>query len=79
MHTRPDIAYSVGVINRYMERPTVMHYNAVKRIMRYIKGTLHFGLVYTREVGNYLLSGYLDSDLTGSIDDRKSIAGVVFT
>lgn len=37
VHTRPDIAYSVGVVSRYMERPTVLHYNAVKQIIRYVK------------------------------------------
>ena len=52
VHTRPDISYAVGVVSRYMERPTIMHQNAVKRILRYIKGTLQFGLVYTEKGGN---------------------------
>lgn len=41
VNTRPDIAYAVGVVSRYMERPTVLHLSAVKRILRYLKGTLH--------------------------------------
>lgn len=48
VHTRPDIAYSVGIVSRYMEKPTTMHLNVVKRILRYIKGTLNFGLVYRK-------------------------------
>lgn len=40
VHTRPDIAYSVGMVSRYMERPTKIHLNAVKRILRYVKGTV---------------------------------------
>lgn len=40
VHTRPDIAYSVGVASRFMERPTMKHQNAVKRILRYVQGTL---------------------------------------
>lgn len=61
-----------------MERPTVFHMNAVKRILRYVKGTLNYGLVYSKGVGNYLLSGYSDSDLAGNLEDRKSTGGVAF-
>lgn len=53
VHTRPDIAYAVGIVSRYMERPTVLHLGAVKRILRYVKGTADYGLVYTRGTGNY--------------------------
>lgn len=78
VHTRPDIAYAVGIVSRYMERPTELHQNAVKRILRYVKGTMEYGLVYSRGAGNYLLSGFSDSDLAGNIDDRKSTGGMVF-
>lgn len=78
VHTRPDIAYSVGIVSRYMEKPTVLHLEAVKRILRYVKGTLEYGLIYSREVGNYILSGYADSDLAGSVDDRRSTGGMAF-
>lgn len=61
-----------------MERPTVMHLGAVKRILRYVKGTADFGLVYSKGKGNYLLTGYSDSDLGGNIDDRKSTGGMAF-
>ena len=78
VHTRPDIAYSVGIISRYMEKPTVMHQNAAKRILRYIKGTLEFGLVYTKNSDNNILSGFSDSDLSGHMDDRRSTGGIAF-
>ncbi|XP_074360200.1 secreted RxLR effector protein 161-like [Apium graveolens] len=61
-----------------MERPTVTHLTAAKRILRYVKGTLNFGLIYTKGQGNYLLSGFSDSDLAGNVDDRKSTGGVAF-
>lgn len=77
-HTRPDISYSVGIISRYMEKPTMLHQQAAKRILRYIKGTLDYGLVYTKNNNNNLLSGYFDSDLAGHIDDRRSKGGIVF-
>lgn len=72
VHTRPDISYAVGIVSRFMERPTVVHQGAVKRILRYIKGTLEYGIVYKRGTGDYLLAGYSDSDLAGSLDDRRS-------
>lgn len=78
VHTRPDIAFSVGIVSRFMEKPTVMHLNAVKRIYRYIRGTVDFGLVYSKTSGNNVLNGYSDSDLGGHLDDRKSTSGVAF-
>ncbi|KAL8108339.1 hypothetical protein AgCh_024703 [Apium graveolens] len=78
VHTRPDIAFSVGIVSRYMERPTVLHLNAVKRVLRYIKGTTNYGLMYSKNSGNNELTGYSDSDLAGHIDDRRSTGGVVF-
>lgn len=78
VHTRPDIAYSVGIISRFMENPTILHQHAAKQILRYIKGTLKFGLVYTKDGNNNILSGYSDSDLAGHVDDRKSTGGMAF-
>lgn len=78
VHTRPDIAYSVGITSRYMERPTKLHLNAVKRIMRYIKGTTQYGLVYSKDSCNNVLTGFSDSDLGGHLDDRRSTGGMVY-
>lgn len=78
VHTRPDISYSVGVLSRYMDKPIMLHYNAMKRVLRYVKGTLDYGLVNHRKTGNYILSGYSDSDHAGSMDDRKSTTGIAF-
>ena len=78
VHTRPNIAYSVGIVSRYMEQPTILHLNVVKRILRYVRGTLEYGLVSSRKGGNNVLTGYSDSDLAGQIDDRKCTGGMVF-
>lgn len=78
LHTRPDISFSVGVVSRYMERPTKIHLEAVKRIMRYVKGTIHYGLVYSEDSRNNVLNGFCDSDLAGHLDDRRSTSGMVF-
>jgi hypothetical protein len=77
--TRPDLAYSVCLVARYMERPTEIHVAAVKRIMRYIKGTISLGVLYSDEDnGKLLLQGWTDSDYAGDSDDRKSTSGYVF-
>lgn len=78
VHTRPDLAYSVGVVSRFMEKPTSMHLNAAKRILRYVKGTMDFGLIYTKNDENNVVIGYSDSDLAGNVEDRKSTGGMVF-
>jgi len=49
LHTRPDLSFSVGMASRFMEKPTLMHQRAVKQILRYLKGTVDYGLVYTQE------------------------------
>ncbi|XP_074363277.1 secreted RxLR effector protein 161-like [Apium graveolens] len=78
VHTCPDIVYAMGVISRHMERPTIIHLNAAKHILRYIHGTLNLGLVYTKDCGNNLLTGYSDSNLAGNLDDRRSTGAMVF-
>ncbi|XP_045797512.1 secreted RxLR effector protein 161-like [Trifolium pratense] len=77
--TRPDLAYSVCLVARFMDKPTEAHVAAVKRIMRYLKGTLSFGLVYKSKCKTDMkLEGYCDSDYVGDLDDRKSTTGFVF-
>ncbi|KAM2718779.1 hypothetical protein EV1_030652 [Malus domestica] len=67
----------VGLVNRYMENPTTAHLKTTKRILRYLKGTINFGLFYSSS-SNYKLVGYSDSDWVGDSDDRKSTTGFVF-
>jgi hypothetical protein len=80
VNTRPDLAYSVGIVSRFMEAPTMDHWTAVKHILRYIKGTTNFGLAYLREKEKEMveLLGYSDSDQAGDVDDRKSTLGVAY-
>jgi hypothetical protein len=78
IHTRPDLTYAVGYVSQFLERPTEEHLQAVKKILRYITGTLQYGLRYGRQTGTTSLVGYCDSDLTGDIDTRKSTTGALF-
>ncbi|RDX88467.1 putative mitochondrial protein, partial [Mucuna pruriens] len=75
--TRSDIMYAVGVVCRFMEAPTSTHMKAAKRIFRYLKGTLDFGLFYSSS-NEFKLMGFCDSDFTGNVGDRKSTADFVF-
>jgi hypothetical protein len=78
IHTRPDLTYAVGYVSRFLERPTDEHFQAVKKILRYIAGTLQYDLRYWRRTGTTRLVGYCDSDLAGYIDTRKSTTGALF-
>ena len=76
--TRPDIVYSVGLLSKYMEKPKESHWLAAKRILRYIKGTMDFGLLYSYN-NDATLYGYSDSDWGGDQVERKSTTRYVFT
>lgn len=75
--TRPDLMFVVSLISRFMANPTELHFGTAKRIMRYVKGTLEFGIWYQRE-GKSELLGYTDSDYAGDVDDSRSTSGYVF-
>jgi hypothetical protein len=79
VNTRPDLAFSVGYMSRFMEEPHEEHLAAVKQILRYIAGTRNWGLFYARgNGGSDELLGYSDSDMAGDIDGRKSTSGILF-
>ncbi|KAK8931242.1 hypothetical protein KSP39_PZI016333 [Platanthera zijinensis] len=75
--TRLDIAHVVGVVSRFMSNPGKHHWEAVKRILRYLKGTSDFSLCFGGP--KISLHGYVESDMTGDIDSRRSTTEYVFT
>jgi hypothetical protein len=77
VNTRPDLAFAVGIVSRFMEKPTEEHLAAVKRIIRYVSGTIHLGCQFSRG-DDCRLVGFCDSDLAGDIDNSKSTTGVAF-
>ena len=75
--TRPDIAFAVNYVSRFLNNPTSVHWTMVKRIIRYVKGTTTFGLCYKSNV-NLCLSVFSDSDYAGDSETRRSTSGHVF-
>ncbi|WJZ96998.1 hypothetical protein VitviT2T_015634 [Vitis vinifera] len=75
--TRPDIAHAVGVVSKFMSRPRKQQWEAVKWILRYLKGSLDTCLCFTS--ASLKLQGYVDTDFAGDIDSKKSTTGFVFT
>jgi hypothetical protein len=75
--TRPDIAHAVGVVSRYMNNPGKEHWEVVKWILRYLRGTTTHALCFGGS--DTFLQGYVDSDMAGDKDSRRSTTGYVFT
>ena len=73
--TRPNLAFSVNKLSQFLQAPTVARWNACKRILRYIKGTLSYGLLF-RPAQLLTLEGYSDVDWATNLDDRKSVSGI---
>ena len=75
--TRPNILFGARLLSRNIKVPTMTHLKTTKRILRYIKGTLDFGLFYS-PYKVFKLVGYNNSDQAGDTDNRKSDSGFVF-
>ena len=73
--TRPDIAFAVGLLTRFVAAPTEEHLAAGKAVLRYLKGTATLGLCYAGDGG---LSGFCDADFAADRDTRRSTSAVVF-
>ncbi|KAF2320905.1 hypothetical protein GH714_031751 [Hevea brasiliensis] len=72
--TRPDLSYSVNYISQFMHSPTLSHLKYVRRILRYLKGTIHFGLFFKKDT-SLVLSAFSDADWAGCPTTRRSTTG----
>jgi hypothetical protein len=76
--TRPDIQYAVSTLAQFSSNPGKAHYEGIKRVLRYLKGTANFGLVLGNSSDGIDLIGWSDSDWAQDTDTRRSMGGFVF-
>jgi hypothetical protein len=77
VNTRQDICYAVSALSQFMSQPRQIHWVVAKHVLRYLRGTVGYGLRYASSV-DMRLQGYADSDWAGSAVDRKSTSGCCF-
>ncbi|XP_019432572.1 PREDICTED: uncharacterized protein LOC109339568 [Lupinus angustifolius] len=76
-HTRPDLSFAVGNFSQFIAKPTNLHFEGAKRILRYLKGSISAGIFFPAET-DFKIKGYTDSDWAGCPDSRKSVSGYCF-
>ena len=73
--TRPDLAFSVHQLCQFISKPTSVHLEATKRVLRYLRGTLHHGICFSP--GPLSLTAFSDADWAGDPTDRRSTTGLL--
>ncbi|CAM8926395.1 unnamed protein product [Rhodiola kirilowii] len=74
--TRPDIAYAVGKLSRYTSNPSTHHWDSIRLVLKYLKGTMNYGLIYAGYPS--VLEGYIDASRITNLEDHSSTSGWVF-
>ena len=72
--TRPDINFAIGIPSKFMHQPCEGHWNATKRVLKYLKGTQSYGIKYSKVLDFHLI-GYSDSNFDGDKDHGVSTSG----
>jgi hypothetical protein len=72
--TRSDISYTVKKLSQFMLQPTVLHWQSVKKLLRFLKETFHFGVQFQKSIST-TLQAYTNANYAGSRDDRRSTGG----
>src|SRR5258708_7230514 len=82
--TRPDITYAVSTLSRFASRPGTPHVRALKHLLQYLKGSAHYGIIYSHDGGSLMgclkdnIYGFTDSDYAMDPDTHRSVSGAVF-
>ena len=81
--TRPDISCAVAILAKYQKDPGPRHWNAAKKLLRYLAGTRDYGIIYGRDrtedgIPHSICHGWTDSDYAGDLDRRRSRSGYVY-
>ena len=77
--TRPDLSWIVTKLSQHLSKPTVGDWAILKHVLRYVKGTLDYKLMFRKSGSNLRLVGFSDSDWASSEDDRRSTTGYYFS
>jgi len=79
-NSRPDIGFSVGLVSRYMDDPRISHMKAARRNLRYLKGTINYGIFSpaSSDDNDAVITCYSNSDWCGDKSDRRSTTGYFF-
>ncbi|CAI9771120.1 unnamed protein product [Fraxinus pennsylvanica] len=70
--SRPDIAYAMSVLSRFISNPGELHWQCMEILIKYLKGTSQLGLMFKTDKNGLKLKGYVDSDYAGNPDNMKS-------
>ncbi|XP_060959127.1 uncharacterized mitochondrial protein AtMg00810-like [Cannabis sativa] len=73
--TRPEISYAVNRVSQFMQTPLEAHWKTVKKILRYLNGTLDFGLLL-KTSASLTVTGFCDADWASDLGDRRSTSGL---
>lgn len=77
-YTRPDISFDVNLLAKYNSSPTRRHWNKVKHVLRYLRGTMDMGLFYSK-VSKFKVTGYADEGCLSNSYNGRSHIGYFFT
>ena len=72
VNTQPDISFAVNSLSQFMADPRRVHWTVVKHVLRYIRGTVEYGLV-NEQSGSILLAGFTDADWEGCVQDKRAL------
>ncbi|POM59665.1 Copiatype Polyprotein [Phytophthora palmivora] len=78
--TRPDLAFAVGQLSRFVAKPSAKHIGSIKRVLRYLAGTVNYGINYKRMgkmQSKIVLDGFCESDWANDPESRKSTTGFI--
>ena len=78
VNTRTDISFAINSLSQFMVDPRRVHWTTMKHVLRYIRGTIEYSLVYERS-GSVQLAGFTDVEWAGCVEDRKSTSGCCFS
>lgn len=77
--TRPDISFAVSIVSQFMQDPRTTHWQAVMRLLRYLKGTSTRGLLYRKHKNALDVNCFVDYDWAGSVYDKRPTSGFCIT